>query len=212
MFPKIGDVSKQTVKQPTSYELANNPLSNQLIKRGKLETPQWSTESQISQESSDDILQTSESDKSHKMSRNSTLSQSPLSGQDMGMASLSEEVPTINDGVEMSHFENKEIVSIGKQEQHQKISAPLLTPKPSHTPPILPPPPIGTSDDQKNLYKATSGISHKSPNTFRSPNVTNVIPTTDRFQVFHNQQVNLETLPDNSEHPDNVPTQSFPKV
>ncbi|XP_044262205.1 protein transport protein Sec16A isoform X2 [Tribolium madens] len=49
-------------------------------KRNKLETPQWSVESQMSQESSDDVLQTSESDKSRMLSRSSTVSHSPISG------------------------------------------------------------------------------------------------------------------------------------
>lgn len=205
----MGDISKQTVKHSTNYDLSNN-TSNQVTKRGKLDTPQWSTESQVSQGSSDDILHTSESDKSHKMSLNSTVSQSSLSGQDMVMASLSEELPKKNDGVEMSHFENKEIVSLAMQEQLLKTNVPLLTPKPSQTPPILPLPQIAANDNQKHIYKATTGISHKSTMNFRSSNLTNT--TADRFQVFHNQQVNLETFPDNSEQPDNVPTQSFPKV
>lgn len=46
---------------PTMGDLKSKPK--------KLETPQWSTESQPSLESSDDVLPTSESDKSHLMSR-----------------------------------------------------------------------------------------------------------------------------------------------
>lgn len=52
MFPTVGDLKSKID--------AN---------RKKLETPQWSTESQPSIESSDDVLQTSESDKSHMVSR-----------------------------------------------------------------------------------------------------------------------------------------------
>lgn len=209
MFPKMEDFTKQSIKQPSNYDLTK-PSSHQLTKRGKLDTPQWSTESQISQESSDDILQTSESDKSHKMSRNSTKSQSPLSGQDLAISSF----PEINPGTEYTenamNFENKEIVSNINEEQLLKSTSAVVTPKSSHTPPTLPPPSTGSNDDSKNVYKLTSGISHKSVNKFRSSNTT---PPIERFQVpFHNQQVNLETLPDNSEQPDHVPNQHFSKV
>lgn len=200
--------SRQNIKSSHNYDLTKT--SNQLNKRGKLETPQWSTESQVSQESSDDVLQTSESDKSHKMSRNSTISQSPLSGQDLAMGSLSEELPTRSEVLENTpNFENKEILSNVKPELLPKVNPSVLPPKTSQTPPMLPPPISGIGDESKNMYKLT-GTSHKSANRFRTSNVT---PPSDRYQPgFHNQQVNLETLPDNSEQPDHVPNQLLPKV
>lgn len=208
MFPKMSDMGKQTTKQSTSYDLTKI-APNQFTKRGKLDTPQWSTESQVSQESSDDVLQTSESDKSHKMSHNSTISQSPLPGQDLAIVSLSEELPTTTECLDTtSNFENKEILSNIKKDKHKINSTPVL-PKPSQTPPTLPLPSIGGHDESKNMYKLTTGISHRTANKVKSANVT---PPIDRHQVFHNQQVNLETLPDNSEQPDHVPNQQFSKV
>lgn len=207
LFTKIGDNARQNPKQLSSYELKTS--SNQFAQRGKLETPQWSTESQISQESSDDILQTSESDKSHKMSHNSTMSQSPLSGQDLAGAVLPDDLPVKAEGIEnLSHFENKEIVTNLKQEPLAKMNSGLLPPKSSQTPPILPPP-LASGDETKNRYKLTTGISHTAANRFMSSNVT---PPTERYQVGFNNQVNLETLPDNSEQPDHVPNQAFSKV
>ncbi|KYB25047.1 hypothetical protein TcasGA2_TC002065 [Tribolium castaneum] len=47
-----------------NLEEAKPPEAPLTGKRNKLDTPQWSVESQMSQESSDDVLQTSESDKS----------------------------------------------------------------------------------------------------------------------------------------------------
>lgn len=208
MFPKMSDISKENIAQSSNYE-STKIASNQYIKRGKLDTPQWSTESQVSQESSDDILQTSESDKSHKMSHNSTMSQSPLPGQDLAVAPLPEESSSRTESIDTSNFENKEIVSNIKQQQQYKINPTPLLSKPPQTPPILPLPPMGSVDESKNMYKLATGISHRAANKVRSTKVT---PPTDRLQVFHNQQVNLETLPDNSEQPDHVPNQQFSKV
>lgn len=208
MFPKMSDISKENTTQSSNYELTKI-TSNQFTKRGKLDTPQWSTESQVSQESSDDVLQTSESDKSHKISHNSTISQSPLSGQDLAVAPLAEELSSNTDCIDnTSNFENKEIVTNIKQQQHKITSTPLSA-KPPQTPPILPLPPMGVVDESKNMYKLTTGISHRAANKVRTAKVT---PSTERLQVFHNQQVNLETLPDNSEQPDHVPNQQFSKV
>lgn len=82
-------------------EPVKNPSIDRLTgKRGKLNTPQWSVESQLSQESSDDILQTSESDKSRMLSRSSTISHSPISAH--------------LDEPQTSNFENKEILTSGK--------------------------------------------------------------------------------------------------
>lgn len=63
VFPASGQEPKLPVNvNPLKYSPGQE---SSLLhgKRGKLDTPQWSTESQMSQESSD--LQTSESDKSH---------------------------------------------------------------------------------------------------------------------------------------------------
>lgn len=206
---KLGDSARQNIKQLNSYNFSKT-TTNQITKRGKLDTPQWSTESQVSQESSDDILQTSESDKSHKISRNSTISQSPLSGQDLAMASLSGELPISNEGFDnLPNFENKEIVSNLKQELLPKVNSTLPPPKASQTPPILPPAVMGNNDDSKNMYKLGTGLSHKATNKFRTANIT---PPLDRYQVGFHNQVNLETLPDNSEQPDHIPNQLFAQV
>lgn len=212
---KTDDFTKQNPKQPHNYD-STKVSSNQLTKRGKLDTPQWSTESQISQESSDDILQTSESDKSHKVSGNSTISQSPLSGPDLAISSFSE-LNTEPEYVENSlNFENKEIISNMNEEHLDKSASAILTPKSLQMASNLPPPPTGklkettgSNVESKNMYKLTSNISHKSVNKYCTSNIT----STEKYPVpFHNQQVNLETLPDNSEQPDHVPNQQFTKV
>lgn len=59
LFPTIGDLKSKP----------DNHGESASTNRKKLETPQWSTESQPSVESSDDVLQTSESDKSLMVSR-----------------------------------------------------------------------------------------------------------------------------------------------
>jgi hypothetical protein len=167
-------------------------------KRNKLETPQWSVESQMSQESSDDILQTSESDKSRMLSRSSTISHSPISGQEPPPGSHLESAPAKEEQVEATGFENKEILS----QVGQDASGLSVPPMNSHL------------DDKSNPYKRNSGLSHKAANKFRSSNVTppdsrahNVFPT-----PFQGQSVNLETLPDNSEQPDPIPVQPARKI
>lgn len=86
-FPKVVRVVKKHMEDDNSekhhkHELLDNLPPSRLGKPRKIDhlTPQWSTESQMSQESSDDVLHTSESDKI--LSRSSTVSQSPISGQD----------------------------------------------------------------------------------------------------------------------------------
>ncbi|GJQ86246.1 hypothetical protein Trydic_g8945 [Trypoxylus dichotomus] len=134
-------------------------------------TPQWSTESQMSQESSDDILQTSESDK--MLSRSSTISQSPISGHDGIAENLMpvQEIPNLKyeqqdvkqEPLESSEstqkaysppqqYENVEILSNIKQEAVQSYLPPPMgqnaptTSFKSHTPSpsiqnLTPPPP-----------------------------------------------------------------------
>lgn len=178
LYPKLGSASVPSQKPATDTDPSKlNPVQDHLTvsgKRGKLETPQWSTESQMSQESSDDILHTSESDKSHMMSRSSTISHSPISGQDLVPQHL-EEVP-----VKSETYENKEIVS------NVRVN-PTPPPSKNMPPPAVPP---SSLDDSKNPYKRTAGISHTSANRFRASNIT---PPDTRQTVyqsnFHNQQV-----------------------
>ncbi|KAJ8981603.1 hypothetical protein NQ317_011882 [Molorchus minor] len=185
-------------------------------KRGKLDTPQWSTESQISQESSDDVLHTSESDKSHMMSRSSTISHSPLSSQDPPLLQNPEEVSVKTEAFEdlasNPQFENKEIISNMKYDSNEnrsvRVNPTPPPPKNTQTPPLIPP--QDTADESRNPYKRSAALSYKSANKFRTSNTTP--PDTRQFQSFHNQQVNLETLPDNSEQPDPIPSQPIVKT
>ncbi|XP_066150746.1 protein transport protein Sec16B isoform X3 [Euwallacea fornicatus] len=172
IFPTIGDLGMKGKFDGTkSY-------------RKKLDTPQWSTESQPSIESSDDVLHTSESDKSHIVSRSSTISHSPISGQEISPPGYT------------LHMENKEIT------KHEENRPPRVNPTPPlpktvQTPPLLLPPQGGASDDSRNPYKRASGLSRKTSNKFKSPDVR--LPSS---ATNFNQVVNLETLPDNSERPD----------
>ncbi|KAL1505990.1 hypothetical protein ABEB36_005430 [Hypothenemus hampei] len=168
LFPTIGDIK-------------SNKTDNQ-VSRKKIETPQWSTESQPSLESSDDVLHTSESDKSHLVSRSSTISHSPTSGQDL---LLHHQLYHQDDP--HHHVENKEIVV-----KHERVNPTPPLAKNVNTPPLLVPPPAGSSEDTRNPYKRSGGLSHKQANKLK---------TTSASPNF-NPGVNLETLPDNSEHPD----------
>ncbi|XP_057668729.1 uncharacterized protein LOC130901379 isoform X3 [Diorhabda carinulata] len=175
LFPKISKNSQKTDNDTAQDHSTTG-------KRGKLETPQWSTESQISQESSDDVLHTSESDKSHMMSRSSTISHSPISGQDPQ--------PQEDAQVKRETYENEEIVNNSALPR----------------PPVLPPP-QSVNDESKNPYKRTTAVlSHSSTtNMFRGAVVTPPDSRQNLYQTnFHSQQVNLETPPENSEQPDPV--------
>ncbi|KAH1026384.1 hypothetical protein HUJ05_000058 [Dendroctonus ponderosae] len=179
LFPTIGDLKSKC-------EVGN---------RKKLETPQWSTESQPSLESSDDVLQTSESDKSHLMSRSSTISHSPISGQELlpsilQLPSQPEEFGATN----QQQLENKENLKQVVTENKRVNSTPPL-PISGNAPPLLLPP-QGPSDASRNPYKRTVGLPHQNAASFKSEiKQPTPIPT-------FNQPVNLETIPDNSEHPD----------
>ncbi|KAJ8927811.1 hypothetical protein NQ314_019693 [Rhamnusium bicolor] len=202
LFPKMENISKLPMKTLNEPEFVKPLPSQDLLKvtgkRGKLDTPQWSTESQMSQESSDDILHTSESDKR----------QEPLSSQNLDDVPLKNET-SYEDLASNHQFENKEILSNSKPELPSKVNPTPPPPKNTHTPPLLPPP--GAAEDLKNPYKRSTGLSHKSANKFRASNST---PPDSRQNLysFHNQQVNLETLPDNSEQPDPVPNQPVQKL
>lgn len=204
LLPKVDEAIRRDIQQSHNYDVSK-ASSIQFSNRGKFDTPQWSTESQVSQESSDDILQTSESDKSHKMSQNSTISQSPLSGQNFV---LSEELTSKNEGFEnITNYQNREIITNVKQEILPKISS-VLSPRTTQLPPILPPLPISTSDEARNNYKSGS-VPLTTANRLKTSNIYYSI---DQFPIeFHSQLGNLETLPDNSEQPD-APTQTFSKV
>lgn len=223
LFPKMEKNSNRPVKTENDAELMRTLPPQDLLKvsgkRGKLETPQWSTESQMSQESSDDILHTSESDKSHMMSRSSTISQSPLSGQEQSQNL--DDIPNQNNAYYQNlasnhQFENKEIISNIKTETQEIRPAkanptpPPPPPKNAQTPPLLPP--LGATDDSKNPYKRSTGLSHKAANKFRASNVTPPDSRQNLYQPGFHSQVNLETLPDNSEQPDPVPSQPVQKL
>lgn len=82
LFPRVGSAANKLVKAENKPDLPKAQDNLAVAgKRGKLDTPQWSVESQLSQESSDDVLHTSESDR--MMSRSSTVSHSPVSGQEV---------------------------------------------------------------------------------------------------------------------------------
>ncbi|XP_030749352.1 protein transport protein Sec16B isoform X3 [Sitophilus oryzae] len=180
LFPTVGDLKKPPVSN-TRPEAP--PQSN----RSKLETPQWSTESQPSIESSDDVAHTSESDKSHLVSRSSTISHSPVSGQ--------EQLGAV--GVEVPPVENNEII---RQENNKVVNNVLPPPKNVLTPPLMPST-QGGPDDSRNPYKRSSGNRYRAPTTQPPPQTS-----------FTPQSVNLETLPDNSEHPDYPPVSGVSKV
>ncbi|KAK5649877.1 hypothetical protein RI129_000906 [Pyrocoelia pectoralis] len=195
-------------------------------------TPQWSTESQLSQDSSD-LLHTSESDKSHMLSRSSTISESPVSGHDINPENvITQESPqnrhqetcnvqnmteaSSSDSVSMNYYrqdtyslhqENKEDISglrdeLKQYKSNQTAPPPMKNPTPPH---VLPP----TDDVAQNPYKLNSGLSHnKSANRHNLDRQTGTCSVNQLkyplTQSPFNQSVNLETLPDNSEQPDTI--------
>ncbi|XP_049821203.1 protein transport protein Sec16A-like isoform X4 [Aethina tumida] len=224
LFPRVGSAANKLVKAENKPDLPK--VQDNLAvagKRGKLDTPQWSVESQLSQESSDDVLHTSESDR--MMSRSSTVSHSPVSGQEvLGQPLEGMPLKTEQNSLDVAgnhQFENKEILTTIKQEQQQpdvKLNSTPPPPKTNPTPPLpkvnpTPPPlkntqtpplpPSGSTDEHKNIYKRTGALSHKAANKLRS--ATGSSTANSYLAPFHNQNVNLETPPDNSEQPDPVP-------
>ncbi|XP_071051239.1 uncharacterized protein [Onthophagus taurus] len=237
LFPKMGKLSD---KHQKNYE-DNEKVNPNVTKIKKLDhlTPQWSTESQMSQESSDDILQTSESDK--MLSRSSTISQSPISGQEVagvdGLAQIGEEEYGSKPEIEGFGGENVEIISSENKapspgvlpsqspifdslNEPQRNSPPPgivlnknknITPPPStktnEAPPTkTTPPPSNFSIPAQSLsmsggaFKRLGNVSVKSggiPEGRRSPKYIR-----NKSPVYN--QINLETVPDNSEQPDNV--------
>lgn len=241
MFSKVENKHLQNAiikSEPQENVQASQSTRNTVLdhltatgKRGKIEnlTPQWSVESQMSQDSSDDVLQTSESDKSHLLSRSSTISQSPTTGHDGNLDITVKQEPFEHSDYDSAQGlqENKEILT-NRDALDLKIKPPFIksgtpTPPPAkqfsttvkseaaslppkiQTPPLLPPS-QNFSDDTKNPYKLTSGLTHKVANCFRntnaSPDTRGAYQNQSSFQTIYNQSVNLETLPDNSEQPD----------
>lgn len=235
-----------TKLEPLENVHANQHMKNVVLdhltatgKRSKIEnlTPQWSVESQMSQDSSDDILHTSESDKSHMLSRSSTISQSPTSAHDAN-ADVTVKQERFSP-LEYSEYdnqgqqENREILTNrDMQEFKMKPFAKSSTPTPplakqfvtavkseaaAAPPKLQTPPPQTYSDDLKNPYKHSSNLTHKAANRFRttnsSPDTRNTYQSQSNFQAVYSQSVNLETLPDNSEQPDFLqPSQNMRKM
>ncbi|XP_031333554.1 uncharacterized protein LOC116163652 isoform X2 [Photinus pyralis] len=216
----------------SDHPTLNQAVISSTLKHNKIDhlTPQWSTESQMSQDSSD-LLHTSESDKSHMLSRSSTISESPVSGHDINSENvIRQESPqsrhhetsnvmtetSSSDSVSMNYYrqdayslhqENKEDIS-GLQEELKQYKGNSTIPPPpmtNQTPPhVLP----LTDDKPKNPYKLNTGLSHKSaskhnlePRQSGNPIHQSKYPVS---QSPFNQLVNLETLPDNAEQPDTI--------
>lgn len=196
LFPKVGEKYVQNVDS-TKQNVKMNHLS--AVKNDNL-SAQWSMDSQMSQDSSDDVLHTSESG-SRKLSRSSTISQSPISGHDTNFeATLKQEQhletamrhlsPSVSDNQNfIENTGNREI--LGNNPRVVKNERVTATPPKIQTPPVLPPLSQQNKDGVGvNPYKQNVGFSHRAANKFSSQ------------ENIGNQGVNLETLPDNSEQPD----------
>lgn len=131
-------------------------------------------------------------------------------------------------------FENNEILSSSTSTENIPMKKNVTPPPPmqTQTPPMrppsanMPPPPLGqpiqtpplgapptsstSMDDMKNPFKRHSGMSHskmyKTTSMPISDQAKSFFPGQPPFAPFA-QSVNLESLPDNSEHPDSVPHQ-----
>lgn len=180
-FPKVGQNGSDLELKPKVTHLTAFKSENL--------TPQWSVESQMSQDSSDDIVHTSESDKSHKMSRSSTISQSPISGQELNVEVKQDRIAS----PVSPRVENQNSESLGNREiltKREQLS--VAFPRTTATPPKNQGPPL---QPNQNPYKKTSLLSHKSANAFAS-----------------SQGANLEMLPDNAEQPDLPELRKIPSV
>lgn len=178
-------------------------------------TQQWSTESQVSQDSSD-LQHTSESDKSHMLSRSSTISDSPISGHDPNVDQFSPR-PLLSNTPHKSESESVSSNYYLQSDQdhniheNREVLPTVKQPEPAPTPPVAnktPPllPPSGFSDDSANPYKRIGTLSHKTAHKVagdgRSKSISNPLYTMSA--THFNQSVNLETLPENSEQPDGL--------
>lgn len=201
-FPQMGKLadkhrklSKSELNTPeqTMGTIENLP-STLMGKRNKMDhlTPQWSLESQMSQDSSDEIAHTSESDKSRMISRSSTISQSPVSGHDANLESLNnlqhDNVSPLQEAYGQSNLENIESPfaapplkkNVTPPPPIKNITPPLNMPPPmkNNTPPLNMPPPMKNNtpplnmpptDTSKNPYQRNTGLqSHKTANKTRS--------------------------------------------
>ncbi|XP_018332218.1 uncharacterized protein LOC108741774 isoform X3 [Agrilus planipennis] len=244
LFPKVGSTAAKHNQNLKSGSLDSENQNSQIVPGSasvehksaikKVNKPemlpaQWSTESQISQDSSENI-QTSDSN-SRILSRSSTTSESSLPLQDLGNvnnekvnsfetnldrsrkisdATLTNEPPSRNlRNAEMLQHENVENVSHLKSYTTPPPSVKSQTATPP--PPMKNPPPLmpSQSDDSQNPYKRTVGVSHRAINKYMietqsQPQQSMAFPPQTTFPL----SVNLETLPDNSEQPDSYPLQS----
>lgn len=229
------------------------------IKSEKL-TPQWSIESQVSQDSSDDVLLTSESDnRSNILSRSSTISHSPsrpssthenlicdnVSGQKPPEHNLSNKKTTTNeillpdirqeaaDNIDNVHkymqdlslntqFENKEIVTPENFVSNMESKPVILDQSSSQLeansyqillsntqnkevtkqiPESNLPLPVANTYKRNNLMFSRESL----PNPNSEASVQNSYLSSFRQD---NLSVNLETLPENSERPDQLVTRT----
>lgn len=186
-------------------------------------TPQWSIESQVSQDSSEDVLLTSESDnRSNVISQSSTTSHSPTKLDhlhDFGAPNnQAYNVETNNTLVENnlqlpeglsetkqeSGLENIERaiqeMSLNAQVENKEIVSPDSNLPSSNSkkgsPPLSAPPLVqqltGSSSSSENPYKKISTETTFLQSSFRPSSAENQLG------------VNLETVPDNSERPDQI--------
>ncbi|KAK9872597.1 hypothetical protein WA026_018729 [Henosepilachna vigintioctopunctata] len=201
LFPKVGKAATARAGGDVGNldNIGNSLPSLAAAKRNKLETPQLSMDSQMSQESSDDILQTSESD--NHLASSSTVSHSPLSGHD-NLLQTREDLPLDNLSSVYQLAENSEIIQNSSSNLNH-LASPAVIPQQGFT--SLPPTALASKEDLKSTFK-------KVPNVRNSTLVSS--NQGSRQNMYHqpsNQSVNLETLPDNSEHPD-VPISSSMKT
>ncbi|XP_063372560.1 uncharacterized protein LOC134660708 [Cydia amplana] len=190
-------------------------------------TPQWSIESQMSQESSDP-LHSESTYRSENQSRNSTKS-SPghndttnfnFHGEEL-MPPIDWPTPTVEE-VERRDRKSDELacslqeMSITNDETQERHEAP----SPSRSPAAIPPPPVSNLPlpptnfpaSSQNPFKNTGSFSHKStPSKSTTPSqpfpgMTALNSPAAVNKVQHRTPVgfgaNLETTPDNSERPD----------
>ncbi|XP_063393009.1 uncharacterized protein LOC134678385 isoform X2 [Cydia fagiglandana] len=190
-------------------------------------TPQWSIESQMSQESSDP-LHSESTYRSENQSRNSTKS-SPghndttnfnFHGEEL-MPPIDWPTPTVEE-IERRDRKSDELassmqeMSIANDEAQERHEAP----SPSRSPASIPPPPVSNLPlpptnfpaSSQNPFKNTGSFSHKStPSKSTTPNqpfpgMTALNSPAAVNKVQHRTPVgfgaNLETTPDNSERPD----------
>lgn len=193
LFPKMGRFAEKYNNSLDNSEVQDTSIKSLepakipgVIKLRNSEnlTPQWSTESQMSQESSDDILQTSESDK--MLSRSSTISQSPISGHDISenlpvqyntqQEIKQEPLDSLEGDAQPQQYENIEILTKTKQEPPPPQNyLPSPNPpstsfiKPSPSPPVqnLTPPPNKINTPPPPMKNQTPPLGDDSKNPYK---------------------------------------------